>query len=176
MQLVCLLLFSLRFNLQKSITESPAAWLDDFLLQRKKNASASWWPFRLGCRPLVAVSSSPDVRTSSVHSHDAQHFHLELSKETSSEALWHSRRYERAISQATCQAEIAQNSLNPLKLQGAHSQQSILELQSQMGRASLEQPLDLNCDSGPESLFLEALCVPAPRTREDVGLEPTGEV
>lgn len=45
-----------------------------------------------------------------------------------------------------------------------------------MGRASLEQPLDLNHDSKPESLFLEALCVPAPRTQEDVGSEPTGEV
>lgn len=60
-------------------------------------------------------------------------FCLELSKDTSSETLWHSRRYERAISQATWQAEIALNSLNPLKLQGVHSQQSILELQSLMG-------------------------------------------
>lgn len=61
-------------------------------------------------------------------------FRLELSKETSSETLWHSRGYERAISQATWEAEIALNSLNPLKLQGMHSQQSILELQSLMGR------------------------------------------
>lgn len=43
--------------------------------------------------------------------------------------LWHSRSYECAISQATWHREIALNSLNPLKLRGPYTQQSILELQ-----------------------------------------------
>lgn len=43
--------------------------------------------------------------------------------------LWHSRSYECAISQATWHRAIALNSLNPLKLQGPYTQQSILELQ-----------------------------------------------
>lgn len=106
----------------------------------------------------------------------AEHFHFQLSEETISATLRHSGRYERAISQATWQAEIALNSLNPLKLQGTHSQRSVLELQSPTGRASLEQPLDLDCDSEREGLFLDALCVPSPRTREDAGSEPAGEV